>query len=107
MDSGFRLMRRSYPSQEDCIRFGDDFLLVHVRVDDPSIRYRRMRERGEARDPKSWEEFQAQGREEEELFSMGQTIELADTGIRNDTELAEFHRRIEERLSEFVNQGRK
>ena len=31
--------------------FGEDFILIHVSVTDPHIRYGRMRERGEERDP--------------------------------------------------------
>jgi dephospho-CoA kinase len=76
-------------------RFGADFRLAHVRVGDADVRFRRLRDRGEARDPDSRERFGEQEREEENLFDLGAAIEQADFTIENDGSLDRLHRNIE------------
>lgn len=79
-------------------RFGQDFILVNVEVCDPRIRYERTKRRGEARDPKTYEEFLKQDGREEETFRISQTVKHADIKIKNDDTLDAFYRRIEESL---------
>ncbi|MHB0934947.1 MAG: AAA family ATPase [Armatimonadota bacterium] len=76
-------------------QFGDAFLLVHVAVDDPQIRYQRQQQRGKERDPDTYEEYRVQEDAEEALFHLRETIREADVSIRNDDTLPHFHRRIE------------
>lgn len=82
-------------------QFGDDFLLVHVQVP-ARIRYERAQERGEARDPQSYEEFREQDAAEEDLFDIQEAAERADLTIDNSGSLEEFYRRIEERVVQGV-----
>jgi len=79
-------------------RFGEDLLLVHVEVGDPSLRFRRTQARDDPRDPDTYQQFLQQDREEEEMFHLGEAIELADLTVENDGTLEEFHDRIEERI---------
>ncbi|MDN3509815.1 MAG: AAA family ATPase [Candidatus Jettenia sp.] len=78
--------------------FGQNFILVHVEVSQPSIRYERTRKRGEARDPQTLEEFLIQDKTEEEIFKIGETIHSADVTINNDGTRKDFYRKIEEFL---------
>ena len=39
-------------------RFGEDFVLVHVRVDDIHTRFERIQQRNTAGDPQGYEQFQ-------------------------------------------------
>lgn len=78
--------------------FGDDFVLVHVRVGDPRTRFERVRQRDEARDPESYGRFLQQDEEEKEMFRIEEAIEEADITIDNDGSLEDFHREIEEQV---------
>jgi len=80
--------------------FGQDFLLVHVRVGDPYIRFERAKGRGEARDPQRYKEFLEQDREEKEIFHIDEAVKQADITIDNDGSLGAFHRKIEKRVVE-------
>jgi dephospho-CoA kinase len=75
--------------------FGKDFVLIDVYVSDPRERYRRMINRGEGRDPKSYGQFQEQDKAEEELFHVNDAEKLADYRISNDGSLSEMHKAIE------------
>lgn len=55
-------------------RFGSDFLLAHIKIDDPQIRFRRLQKDGEPRDPRDYEGFLAQNRREEVIFKISETI---------------------------------
>lgn len=79
-------------------RFGEDFVLVHVAVDDAHLRFDRLKLRDEPRDPSSFEEFQQQERMEEEQFRLSETIRRADLTVQNDGSLEDFHQQIEEQL---------
>jgi dephospho-CoA kinase len=81
-------------------RFGDDFVLVHVRVGDARTRFERVQARDEARDPEAYTAFLAQDREENEIFQIEETIERADLTIDNDGSLANLYRRIEVQVVE-------
>lgn len=85
--------------------FGDDFVLVHVRVGNPRTRFARVRERDEARDPESYDRFLRQDREEAEMYWIEETIEQADITIDNDGSLEDFHRAIKEQVVKPVLSG--
>lgn len=76
-------------------RFGAGFQLAYVRVGDPTLRFRRLRERREERDPHNLEEFLEQERDEEAQFGIGRVINEADVIISNDAGLSALHRHIE------------
>jgi dephospho-CoA kinase len=78
--------------------FGDDLLLVHVEVNDPRTRYRRLDERDEPRDPDTYEAFLAQDRQEEDLFRISEAIAHADVTLNNDGSLDALHRQVEQVL---------
>ena len=80
--------------------FGDDLLLVHVRVGDPRLRYERLLERDQPRDPESFEAFLEQEREEEEQFQIGEALQQADLVINNNRSLEAFHEAIDYLLIE-------
>lgn len=80
--------------------FGADFLLVHVRVGDPELRFKRLQQRGETRDPKTYEEFLALDKKEKELFSLEEAIALADVTVSNAGGWEDFHREIDRLISE-------
>ena len=81
-------------------QFGGNFLLVHVKVGDPHIRFERSKARRAKRDPQSYADFLEQDRSENELFRLDQTIQRSDHTILNNSDLEVFHKRIE---NEFIN----
>jgi dephospho-CoA kinase len=80
--------------------FGQDFILIHVYISDPHVRYSRMTARGEGRDPHSYEQFLGQDKAEEELFSLKEAEGLADYSISNDGTLDDLHREIDRLVSD-------
>lgn len=80
--------------------FGDDLLLVHVRVGDPHVRYERIRERDQPRDSDSFEAFIEQEQEEEEHSHISEALEQADLVINNSRSLEVFHEAIDYLLIE-------
>jgi dephospho-CoA kinase len=78
--------------------YGENLVLVHVRVADPRIRFERIRKRGEPRDPQGYDAFREQDRKEEQLFHLSATIEQADITISNEGTLEDFHEKIERNL---------
>ncbi len=81
--------------------FGTDFVLVHVYISDPRVRFERVRRRGSQRDNLTYEEFLKQDSTSEELFQIQEAINLADFSISNDGSLEDLHREIE-KLKEFL-----
>lgn len=79
-------------------RYGEGLILIHVRVKDTRVRFQRVRERGEARDPRSYDEFLHQDQREEEVFQLSDSIACADVTIPNNGTLEELHRSIEKAL---------
>jgi dephospho-CoA kinase len=63
--------------------FGRAALIVSVEVGDPRLRFERTRARGALHDPKSYDEFLRQDREEEEMFKIEETMERSDITIEN------------------------
>jgi len=82
--------------------FGEDFFLVHVEVSDPQIRYERTKQRGEARDPQTYEEFLQQDKTEEEIFHISKAIQHADVTINNNGSLEALHRKIKESVVQEI-----
>jgi len=80
--------------------FDKDFILIHVYISDPHVRYSRMARRGEGRDPHSYEEFLRQDRAEEELFSLKEAEHHANYSISNDGTLDDLHREIDRLVSD-------
>jgi len=80
--------------------FRKDFILIHVYITDPQVRYSRMTKRGEERDPHSYEELLRQDQAEEELFSTKEAERLADYSISNDGTLDDLHREIDRLISD-------
>jgi len=75
--------------------FGDAFILIRVTMADPRQRYERMVARGEERDPRSYEQFLALDRKEEELFHVEEAGRQAQHPVANDGTLADLHRAID------------
>ena len=78
--------------------FGDGFILVHVNVDDPKLRFLRSRARGTQRDPQKLEDFLREEEEEKELFHMHETEKFSDITIDNSGSLEDFQKAIEETI---------
>jgi dephospho-CoA kinase len=80
--------------------FGKDFVLIHVYITDPHVRYSRMTRRGSGRDPHSYNAFLRQDKAEEELFSLKKAEKRADHSISNDGTLDDLHREIDRLISD-------
>jgi len=76
-------------------RFGKDFILIDVYVTDPHQRYERMVNRGEGRDPQSYDQFIAQEKAEEELFHICDAERQANYSINNDGTLVDMYQAID------------
>jgi len=75
--------------------FGDNFILLRVDVTDPKLRFQRILQRHEGRDPAKYQEFEVQDRSEEEIFHIGKTAAMADFSVKNDGTLDDLHRQID------------
>jgi dephospho-CoA kinase len=75
--------------------FKKDFILIHVYITDPVVRYERMQKRGSQRDNMTYDDFLKQDRVSEELFRVNEAIQMADFSISNDGDLAEMHAQID------------
>ena len=74
------------------------FLLVNVTIGDQRARFARISERAAERDPRGFAMFLEQDMEEEELFHIGDTVNLADVTIRNVGTLAQLDAEIDLRI---------
>jgi dephospho-CoA kinase len=83
-------------------RFGPEFLLIKVEVSDPYLRYHRIRQRAEARNPEGFDRFLEQDREEREMFRLEDAMRESDFTINNDRNLEFFHKEIDEELIDNV-----
>jgi len=79
--------------------FGGDFILVRVEINDPKVRFERVRLRGERRDPLSWEAFQEQDRNEEREFQINSAEAMADYSVDNSGTLEDLHRQLDEMVA--------
>jgi dephospho-CoA kinase len=95
------------PSDVDTLAgyWKEAFRLVHVQVDDPMVRYQRMRERDSARDPNQVKVFQQQEESEQAIFHIDRAIEKADIHIDNNGSLQEYYQHIEEQIIRGVFSG--
>ncbi len=80
--------------------FGKDFILIHVSITDPHVRYERMTQRGEERDPHSYAEFLHNDEAEEEIFHIKKAEQNADYVISNDGTLDDLYRTIDRLIVE-------
>ncbi|MDD5288067.1 MAG: AAA family ATPase [Dehalococcoidales bacterium] len=80
--------------------FGKDFILINVYVSQPEIRFKRMVQRGEGRDPHSYEQFLRQDKTEEELFHIQSAVQYANYSISNDGTLDDLYKEIDKLVSE-------
>jgi dephospho-CoA kinase len=80
--------------------FGRDFTLINVYISNPQVRYQRMIQRGEGRDPHSYEQFLRNDEAEEELFHLKEAVRNADYYISNDGNLDDLHKEIDKLVSE-------
>ncbi len=76
--------------------FGDDFILVRVDINDPVIRFQRVRLRGERRDPLTLKEFQEQDGNEEREFQISRAGALAQHRLDNSGTLEDLRRQIDD-----------
>ncbi len=74
----------------------EDFILFHVYVEDPHIRYKRLTRRGREGDPQSYEDFLKQDRKEEETFHIKQASAMADYSLDNSGTLEDLHLQLDE-----------
>jgi len=90
------------PTDVEALRkhFGSDFFLIHVAVENPELRFERLKQRGETRDPKSYEDFLAQEKSEKELFHLDEAIQEADATISNTGTWEDLHREIDRLIAE-------
>jgi dephospho-CoA kinase len=85
----------------DDVRFlkqyvGKDFVLFHVLVADPHVRYERIRERRSERDPETYDDFLEQDKTEEAMFHIEEASAMADYSLDNSRTLEDLHRQIDE-----------
>ncbi len=76
--------------------FGDDFILVRVDINNPAVRFQRVRLRGEQRDPLTYEAFLMQDRNEEKEFEISKAEALADYSLDNSGTLEQLRRQIDD-----------
>jgi dephospho-CoA kinase len=81
-------------------RLGDDFVLFHVYVDDPRVRYERVRQRKSERDPQDYSHFMEQDKEEESLFHISEATDMADYRLDNSGNREDLHRQIDKMIEE-------
>lgn len=74
---------------------GRDVALVHVVVTDDGVRFERMRQRAETRDPVNMRHFRELDRREEEQFHLPEAATLADYTVANDGTLNDLHTAID------------
>ena len=79
---------------------GHDFVLIHVDVAEPQVRFERMTHRASARDPLDFAEFLALDEREELIFRLSEAIDQADATLANDGSLEELHRGIDRLVRE-------
>ena len=72
-----------------------DFILINIYVSDPLVRFRRMVQRAEGRDPQTYEQFLRQDAAEEELFHIQSAAPRADYSIDNDGTLDDLHQAVD------------
>jgi dephospho-CoA kinase len=82
--------------------FGENFMLIHVNVDDKVLRYQRLKKRNRPRDVRSFSEFLIREQVEMHLFQLGETLVKADLVVNNNGTLYDFQRAVQRSL---INNG--
>jgi orotate phosphoribosyltransferase len=85
--------------------FKQDFILIHVYISDPRIRYERIHQRGSRRDELTYAEFLHQDQVSEELFHISQSIASADYSISNDGTSEDLQREVGMLVRTYLKQG--
>ncbi len=80
--------------------FGKDFILIHVYITNPHVRYERMTKRGEERDPHNYDEFLRNDAAEESIFHIKKAEQNADYLISNDGSLDDLHHTLDKLITE-------
>jgi dephospho-CoA kinase len=75
--------------------FGDNFILIRVDISKPEIRFQRVRQRNEQRDPLTYSQFLEQDKNEENTFRISLTGSRADYVLNNDGRVEDLHRAID------------
>ena len=75
--------------------FKQDFILIHVYISDPQVRYQRILKRGSKRDQSTYAEFLKQDDMSQELFHIQDSIKLADYSLPNDGSLEDMHQAVD------------
>jgi dephospho-CoA kinase len=90
------------PRDIDLVReaFKQDFILIHVYISDPRVRYERIYQRGSRRDELTYAEFLQQDQVSEQLFHISQSIASADYSISNDSTLEDLQREVDRLVKE-------
>lgn len=76
-------------------QFGDDLLVVYVKVGSQTTRFDRMRQRGRPTDPEDFQQFVAQDESLKDEFALQHTQEKADVILWNGGSLDAFLGQIE------------
>lgn len=84
-------------------RFADDFILVFVDVHDAFTRFQRTRNRGEPRDPKTFDEFIEQDKKEEESFQISEVAKEADYTIENDKDISVLFAQVDKIMAKIFS----
>ena len=79
---------------------GSDFVLIHVDVSDPQVRFQRMTRRASARDPQDFADFLTLDEREELIFRLSEAIDQADATLSNDGSLGDLHLGIDQLVSQ-------
>jgi len=83
-------------------RFADNFRLILIDAD-PKIRFERLKNRAEARDPQTWEEFAKQEKNELKLYgTFEETIKLADYTVKNEGTPEQLFSKVDELIRGFT-----
>jgi dephospho-CoA kinase len=77
---------------------GDDFILFHVYVDEPYIRYQRLVRRKRAGDPNNYIDFAEQDHHEEKTFRTEEATSMQDYFLNNSGTLQDLHRQLDAKL---------
>ncbi len=77
--------------------FGKDILMLLIEAE-PEKRFRRLEKRGRENDPKTFEEFQKQDRNEFVCFEFDRSFRHADYKIENNGNFEELYKKIDSLL---------
>ena len=96
--AGITGIRKSLDAETLRDQYDSAFFLFHVRIKDPEVRFKRLRQRNDPRDPEEFEDFLIHDQREEDMFQIEETIRMADEVLSNDGSLEDLHRQIEKKI---------